>query len=104
MFDILGSPEASDFTWYYLVAVTAINLIGIVVMPHLIVVGGGSAKDELTARVGIMFGHYLKRFLTIFWALSGLIALALYARELSDPDLVWGFMTVKPAGTRSGSD
>ena len=92
MFDILGSPTAGDFTWYYLCAVTAINLIGIVVMPHLIVVGGGSARDELTARIGIVFGHYIKRFLTILWALAGLIALALYAGQLDDPDLVWGFM------------
>jgi len=51
-FDILGSPFASDFTWYYLLAVTAINLVGIVVQPHMIVVGGGSARDELGARLG----------------------------------------------------
>jgi len=92
-FDILGSPLASDFTWYYLLAVTAINLVGIVVQPHMIVVGGGSAKDELSARVGIMVGNYIKRFLTIAWALTGLIAVALYARELADPDLVWGHAT-----------
>ncbi len=92
-FDILGSPLASDFTWYYLLAVTAINLVGIVVQPHMIVVGGGSAKDELSARVGIMVGNYIKRFLTIAWALTGLIAVALYARELTDPDLVWGHAT-----------
>lgn len=92
-FDILGSPYASDFTWYYLLAVTAINLVGIVVQPHMIVVGGGSAKDELSARVGILVGNYIKRFLTIFWALTGMIALTLYAREISDPDLAWGHAT-----------
>ena len=56
-FDILGSPYASDFTWYYLLAVTMINLVGIVVQPHMIVFGGGSAKDELSARVGILAGN-----------------------------------------------
>ncbi len=100
-FDILGSPSASDFTWYYLLAVTMINLVGIVVQPHMIVVGGGSAKDELSARIGILAGNFIKRFLTILWTLTGLIALALYAREIADPDLVWGHATLdllRPVG------
>ena len=100
-FDILGSPSASDFTWYYLLAVTMINLVGIVVQPHMIVVGGGSAKDELSARTGILVGNFIKRFLTILWTLTGLIALALYARDIADPDLVWGHATLdllRPVG------
>ncbi|MFC1544829.1 sodium:solute symporter [Gemmatimonadota bacterium] len=100
-FDILGSPFASDFTWYYLLAVTAINLVGIVVQPHMIVVGGGSARDELSARIGILVGNFIKRFLTILWTLTGLIALALYARDIADPDLVWGHATLdllRPVG------
>jgi len=97
-FDILGSPLASDFTWYYLLAVTLVNLVGIVVMPHLIVVGGGSAKDELTARVGIMAGHFIKRFLTILWTLTGLVALTLYAGQLADPDMAWGHMALQLLG------
>ncbi|OGG03029.1 MAG: hypothetical protein A3F83_05580 [Candidatus Glassbacteria bacterium RIFCSPLOWO2_12_FULL_58_11] len=97
-FDILGSPTASDFTWYYLLAVTTINLVGIVVQPHMIVVGGGSARDELSARIGIMAGNFIKRFLTIAWTLTGLIALALYAHEIADPDLVWGKATLDLLG------
>ena len=97
-FDILGSAYASDFTWYYLLAVTTINLVGIVVQPHMIVVGGGSAKDELSARVGIMVGNFIKRFLTILWTLTGLVALALYAGEIADPDLVWGHATLDLLG------
>ncbi|HLA39359.1 MAG TPA: sodium:solute symporter family protein, partial [Candidatus Glassbacteria bacterium] len=100
-FDILGSPFASDFTWYYLLAVTTINLVGIVVQPHMIVVGGGSARDELSARLGILVGNFIKRFLTIFWTLTGLIALGLYVRQIADPDLVWGHATLdllRPVG------
>ena len=97
-FDILGSPYASDFTWYYLLAVTTINLVGIVVQPHMIVVGGGSAKDELSARIGIMAGNFIKRFLTILWTLTGLVALTLYAGEIADPDLVWGHATLDLLG------
>jgi len=101
LFDILGSPFASDFTWYYLLAVTAINLVGIVVQPHMIVVGGGSARDELSARLGILVGNFIKRFLTVFWTLVGLIALALYTHQIADPDLVWGHATLdllRPVG------
>ena len=97
-FDILGSPFASDFTWYYLLGVTAINLVGIVVQPHMLVVGGGSAKDEISARVGNMVGNFIKRFLTVLWTLTGLIALALYAGKIDDPDLVWGHATLDLLG------
>src|SRR5690606_33662314 len=46
-----------------------------------------------TARVGLVTGNFLKRFCTIGWVLTALIALALYANnpELSiDPDKTWG--------------
>jgi len=29
----------------------------------------------------------------IFWALAGLLAIGIYAGELHDPDLIWGYMT-----------
>jgi len=36
---------------------------------------------------------FFKRFLMLFWALTGLIAIALYSSKLHDPDLIWGLMT-----------
>jgi SSS family solute:Na+ symporter len=92
-FDIFGSPFASDFTWYYVTAIVLMNLIGIIVQPHQISVGGATAKDELTGRIGIVSGNLLKRFCTLFWALTGLLLFTLYTKELSDPDLVWGYAT-----------
>jgi SSS family solute:Na+ symporter len=53
----------------------------------------GSAKNEMTARFGMIGGMFFKRFIMIFWALAGLIAIGLYAGMLHDPDLIWGFMT-----------
>jgi len=53
----------------------------------------GSAKDEITARVGGLGGNYTKRILTIMWALCGLLAFALYGPSISDPDSAWGVMS-----------
>ncbi|MBN1766011.1 MAG: hypothetical protein JW860_12185 [Sedimentisphaerales bacterium] len=53
----------------------------------------GSAKDESTARIGCIGGNYTKRILTIMWAMSGLLAYALYHESISDPDTAWGVMS-----------
>ena len=53
----------------------------------------GSAKDEITARIGNIGGNYTKRILTIMWAMCGLLAFALYQRSISDPDTAWGVMS-----------
>ena len=91
-FQIVGS-NASEFPLYRILAVVVINLIGIVVTPHMIVTGGGSAKTETDARVGLVTGNLLKRLCTIGWVVASLVALALFAEspELQrDPDLTWG--------------
>lgn len=92
-FHLIGSTSSSEFPLHRIVAVVLINLVGIVVQPHFIATGGGSAKTEQTARIGLVAGNFLKRFCTIGWVLTALIALALYANnpELSiDPDKTWG--------------
>jgi SSS family solute:Na+ symporter len=53
----------------------------------------GSAKDEITARIGGLGGNYTKRVLTIMWAMCGLLAYALYQSSISDPDTAWGVMS-----------
>jgi SSS family solute:Na+ symporter len=53
----------------------------------------GSAKDEITARTGCIGGNYTKRILTVMWAMSGLLAYALYRDSISDPDTAWGVMS-----------
>ncbi|HJN07972.1 MAG TPA: sodium:solute symporter family protein [Pirellulaceae bacterium] len=92
-FDVIGSTTGSEFPIQRIIAVVIINLIGIVVQPHFIATGGGSAKTETNARVGLVVGNFLKRFCTVGWVLTALIALALFAdnRELMlDPDKTWG--------------
>jgi SSS family solute:Na+ symporter len=53
----------------------------------------GSAKNEMTARFGMIGGMFFKRFIMIFWALAGLLAIGLYTGILNDPDLIWGYMS-----------
>jgi solute:Na+ symporter, SSS family len=93
LFSIVGSTTASEFPLHRIVAVTVISLIGVAVQPHFIATGGGSAKSENSARVGLVAGNLAKRFCTIGWALTALIILALFADSaelIADPDKAWG--------------
>ena len=56
----------------------------------------GSAKDEITARIGNIGGNYTKRIFTIMWAMCGLLAYALCVNgsfSISNPDTAWGVMS-----------
>ena len=79
-FEILTSPKGGEFPLHYIVAITLLNLLGIVCQPHFIATGGGSAKTEFNARFGLVAGNILKRFCTIGWAF-----LTASQREDEDP-------------------
>lgn len=92
MFKLFGSVTMSEYAWYTIFAMALANLVSIIaVAPGMQT--AGSAKNEMTARFGMIGGMFLKRFIMIFWALAGLLAIGLYAGMLHDPDLIWGFMT-----------
>jgi len=91
-FNIVEPPKGGEFPLHYIVAIVVLNLVGVVVQPHFIATGGGSAKTETAARVGLVMGNFLKRFCTIGWALTALIVLAYMADSVelaADPDTVW---------------
>ncbi len=99
-FEIIGSSTA-EFSLYYVIAIVLANLIGVVVQPHFIATGGGSAKTEFNARVGLVVGNFLKRFCTLGWVLTALIAATLYADVpalVEDPDLTWGYASMQLLG------
>ncbi len=103
-FQIIGGSRASEFPLHYIISLALLALLGIVVQPHFIATGGGSAKTENSARMGLVVGNFLKRFCTIGWALTGLILIALMAGNTDvadDPDKVWGLATrtiLEPVG------
>ncbi len=60
---------------------------------------GGSAKDENTARFGMLTGSFTKRFVIIAWILCGLLAVAIFNNHsLSDGDDAWGALSQKLLG------
>lgn len=94
MFELFGSAATSEYAWYTILAMVVANLVSIVAAPGMMATAG-SARDEKTARFGMLGGMYLKRFIMLSWALTGLLAIALFGGELDDPDLIWGYMTSK---------
>jgi SSS family solute:Na+ symporter len=92
MFELFGSVTMSEYAWYTILAMVLANLVSIVAVASGMQTAG-SAKDEMTARFGMIGGMFFKRIIMIFWALAGLLAIGLYAGKLHDPDLIWGFMT-----------
>lgn len=92
-FSLFAGPSSGEFPLHYIISLTLLVTVGIVVQPHFIATGGGSAKSEDEARVGLLVGNFLKRLCTVGWAMTALIALALLAGNTeiaADPDRVWG--------------
>lgn len=92
-FSLFQGPSSGEFPLQYIVSLTLLGIVGIVVQPHFIATGGGSAKSEDEARIGLVVGNFLKRLCTAGWAITALIALALLAGNAEialDPDRVWG--------------
>ena len=92
MFHLFGSVTTSEYAWYTILAMILSNLVSIIASAPMMQTAG-SAKNEMTARFGMIMGMYFKRFLMIFWALAGLLAVGLFGGTLHDPDLIWGVMT-----------
>lgn len=92
MFELFGSASMSEYAWYTILAMVVANLVSIVAVASGMQTAG-SAKNEMTARFGMIVGMFTKRIIMIFWALAGLLAIAIYAGKLHDPDLIWGYMS-----------
>jgi SSS family solute:Na+ symporter len=92
MFNLFGGGGSSEYTWYSIGALLFVQFVGIVGSQAGMTIAG-SAKNEMAARLGAVTGGFSKRFVTIAWAFSGLIAIALFGPNLSDPDQVWGLLT-----------
>ncbi len=93
MFNLFGSVTTSEYAWYTILAMVLANLVSIVASAPMMQTAS-AARDENAARFGMIAGMFFKRFLMIFWALAGLLAVGLFKGQLHDPDLIWGYMTL----------
>ena len=89
MFNAVGT-----ITWHSILAITFASLVQIFGLLHNMSTAG-SAKDEMTARFGMISGGFTKRVVLIAWMLCGLIALAVLSGSLkiSEPDYAWGSLS-----------
>jgi SSS family solute:Na+ symporter len=96
-FEIFGSPNAIDFTWYYIIALGIMATINVAAGANQLV-AAGAAKNESSARFGLTYGTYLKRITTVFWGLTALAIVLLYSSSVSDPDYLWGYASKELLG------
>jgi Na+/proline symporter len=88
-FSIFGDVAVSEYAWYTVIAITFTSLVQILGLMHNMS-AAGSARDEDTARFGMISGGFTKRFVLIMWMFCGLLALAMFAGKLTDADAAWG--------------
>jgi solute:Na+ symporter, SSS family len=98
LFDMFTSAAASEFTWQVILfGVVPINIF--VAMASPASMGNANfARNEFDSQVGGFVGTVIKRLSTIGWALTGVLCMALFTGQLTDPDHVWGFATQQLLG------
>lgn len=82
MFSITAPRGAPEGDIWFVVAQSLLGLTGVIAQPH-VMNANGSGKTELEARVGMCYGNFIKRLLTLAWAVTGLIAVAHFAPRLT---------------------
>lgn len=102
----LPDPQAAfrlvmhrQITPYWIFAVSVASLLSMVVQPH-IMSNAGSTKSEMDSRVGFTGGLLLKRCMSVPWALTGVMAIAMYGAGNIKGDLAFGILArdLLPAG------
>lgn len=74
MFSFVAPTEA---TLFFIFMVVINGLVGIVVQPHHMALGG-AGNSEKSCRTGWTYGTFTKRIATLGWAFVGVLAAALY--------------------------
>ncbi len=89
MFSFVAPKEA---TLFFIFMVVLNGLVGIVVQPHHMALGG-AGKSEKSCRTGWTYGTFTKRIATLGWAFVGVLAAALYpGLTSSNREDVFGIM------------
>jgi len=81
MLSITAPHGAKEGDPWWVLAMSVMGLVNIAVQPH-VMSANGSGKTETESRVGMCYGNFIKRLLTIAWAFTGLIAAVYFADQL----------------------
>jgi Na+/proline symporter len=89
----------SEMTIFWVVMVSVNSLFSAMAQPHLMP-SVASGRNELDSQVGYVGGMFLKRLMTVPWALTGVMAIALFGPGAIEPDHAFGRMAreVLPVG------
>lgn len=86
----------------FMIAMLALNgIIGITAQPHMMAIYG-TGNNERASRVGQTYGTFVKRLITIGWALTGLIVAAMVIKSgtvLEDPEYAFGYASRQLLGS-----
>jgi Na+/proline symporter len=97
---IFSLVMGNDMTIFWIVMMSISSLTSMVAQPQILV-SAASAKSEMDSRIGFVGGMILKRLMTVPWALTGLMAIAMYQyTKTFDADHTYGKMAADllPAG------
>ena len=97
MFSFVAPHEV---TLFFIVAIIINGLVGIVVQPHHMAIGG-AGSSEVSCRTGWTYGNFTKRFATLGWAFVGVFAASLFpGLENENRELAFGMAVSKllPSG------
>jgi Na+/proline symporter len=90
--NIFSLVLGSDMTVFWIVMMSISQLTNMVAQPQILA-STAAAKSEMDSRVGFVGGMLLKRLMTVPWALTGVMAIALYGYSKSfDADHTYGQM------------
>jgi Na+/proline symporter len=81
MFSLFSS--STEITPFVVIMLTLNGLVGVVALPHHMAIGG-AGKTEMSCRMGWTYGNIVKRFATLAWAFTGVLASALVPGLLGD--------------------
>lgn len=90
--EMLSMVAPAEIGKFYIAMITFNGMVGIVTQPHTLA-NCAAGRTELDGQVGWMCGNFLKRICTIAWTLTGVAAIAYFAKiglEDVNPDNVFG--------------
>ena len=89
--EVLHLVLSKDMTLFWIMMMSVNSLISMVAQPHMMS-NIAAARTEMDSRVGLVGGMILKRLVTVPWALTGVMAIAMYGAGEIEPDHAFGQM------------